>query len=152
MCFFHFFSSNKVMYLKKTDIKWKRKRFYSWALHYFFKFLLFNNVLWTTNMRPYGWIKNCTLYMLRSLILFNPFHLTVGSKLILTENEIWVSEYCAHSRVFWLCIGLSNDAIKFSFIAYYDTSYTSLFLVKRLTHSVLSPFCVFCETFKIILN
>jgi hypothetical protein len=42
------------MYLKKkTNTKWKKKRFYSWALHCFFRFLVFSNVSWITNMKPY---------------------------------------------------------------------------------------------------
>jgi hypothetical protein len=32
-------------------------------------------------------LKNYKLYTLCTLILFNPLHLTVGSKLILTQNE-----------------------------------------------------------------
>jgi len=60
MCFFIFpaIKAKYFMYLtKKINTKWKRKRIYSWALHYFFRFLLFSNVLWTTNIRPYGWQK-----------------------------------------------------------------------------------------------
>jgi hypothetical protein len=37
-------------------------------------------------MRPYGRQKNIS-YILCTLILFNPLHLIVGSKLILTQNE-----------------------------------------------------------------
>jgi hypothetical protein len=33
------------MYLKKKPIPNERERFYSWALHYFFIFLLFRNIL-----------------------------------------------------------------------------------------------------------
>ncbi len=32
--------------------------------------------------------KNCKLYTLCTLILFNPLHLTIGSKLILTQSEL----------------------------------------------------------------
>ncbi len=32
----------------------KRRKFCKWALHYFFNFLLFGNVLLIINMRPYG--------------------------------------------------------------------------------------------------
>ncbi len=57
MCFFHFFSNKgKIFYVfkEKTNSKWKKKRFYSWALYYFKIILLFKNVLWITNMKPYG--------------------------------------------------------------------------------------------------
>jgi hypothetical protein len=33
-------------------------------------------------------LKNNKLYTLCTLILFNPPHLTIGSKLILTQNEL----------------------------------------------------------------
>jgi hypothetical protein len=39
---------------KKTTTISKKRRFYKWALNYFFNFLFFGNVSWTTNMRPYG--------------------------------------------------------------------------------------------------
>jgi hypothetical protein len=32
-------------------------------------------------------LKNCKLYILCTLILFNPHHLTIGSRLILIQNE-----------------------------------------------------------------
>ncbi len=58
ICVFFMFFNNKrkIIYVfkEKTNIKWKINKFYSWALHYFFRFFLFSNVLWTTNMRPYG--------------------------------------------------------------------------------------------------
>jgi hypothetical protein len=46
--FFSFFDIKAKYYMYfflKTNTKWKNKRFYSWVLHYFFKFLLFSNVL-----------------------------------------------------------------------------------------------------------
>jgi hypothetical protein len=45
-----------IIFLKKTKTIAisKRRRFYRWALHVFFNFLLFGNVSWTTNMRLYG--------------------------------------------------------------------------------------------------
>jgi hypothetical protein len=33
-------------------------------------------------------LKNCKLYILCTLILFNPPHLIVGSRLILTQSEL----------------------------------------------------------------
>jgi hypothetical protein len=33
-------------------------------------------------------LKKCKLYILCTLILFNPFHLTIGSKLTLIRNEL----------------------------------------------------------------
>jgi hypothetical protein len=56
-CVFFAFLNNKCIIKKirkKTITISKRKRFYRWALHYFFSFFLFGNVLWTINMRPYG--------------------------------------------------------------------------------------------------
>ncbi len=55
---FFAFLNNKciIRYIlkKKTTTISKRRRFYRWELYYFFKFLLFGNVSWITNMRPYG--------------------------------------------------------------------------------------------------
>jgi hypothetical protein len=66
--------------MKEEEILWM-----SFALY--FNFLLFGNVSWITNMRPYGCQKNIS-YILCTLILFHPLHLIVGSKLILTQNEL----------------------------------------------------------------
>jgi len=40
MCFLKKNKKGKIFYVfeEKTNTKWKRNRFYSWALHYFFKF------------------------------------------------------------------------------------------------------------------
>jgi hypothetical protein len=39
---------------------WKRNKKKKWALHYFFNLLLVNNLLWITNMQPYGcWRSVC---------------------------------------------------------------------------------------------
>jgi len=55
ICVF-FSSKSKILYVfkEKTNTKWKRMRFYSWALPFFFRFLFFSNVLWSTNMKLYG--------------------------------------------------------------------------------------------------
>jgi len=51
-------------------------------------------------------LKICKLHTLCILILFDPPHLTIGSKLILIQNELWVQKYgCANSKVFYLCLG-----------------------------------------------
>jgi hypothetical protein len=53
----HFFSNECIIissFQEKTTTISKRRRFYKWALHYFFNFLLFGNVSRITNMRPYG--------------------------------------------------------------------------------------------------
>jgi hypothetical protein len=69
----------------------------------FFYFLLFSNVSWIINMKPYGRWKNYKLYILCTLILFNLLHVTVGSKLISTKNELWIQKCCcANSKVFLL--------------------------------------------------
>jgi hypothetical protein len=42
-------------------------------------------------------VENYKLYTLCTLILSNPLQLTIGSKLILTQNELWVQKcYCAN--------------------------------------------------------
>ncbi len=53
---------------------------------------------------PMG-VKEKKSYILCTLILFNPLHVIVGSKLILTQNELWVRKCCyANSKVFYLCV------------------------------------------------
>ncbi len=85
-------------------------------MHYFFNFLLFNNVSSTTNMNTYGSWKNCKLYILCTLILFNPLHLTIGSKLILTKSSLWVPKFkmllCTFYSNFCLYLGYQKDTIK----------------------------------------
>jgi hypothetical protein len=50
---------------EKTTTISKKRWFYRWALHFFFNFLLFGNVSWIINMRPYGCWKtiNYILYV-----------------------------------------------------------------------------------------
>jgi hypothetical protein len=51
-------------------------------------------------------LENCKLYIMCTLIILsNPPHLIVGSKLTLTQNELWVQKCCANSKVFYLCLG-----------------------------------------------
>jgi hypothetical protein len=33
-------------------------------------------------------LKNCKLYIICTLVLSNPFHLTIGSRLILIQSEL----------------------------------------------------------------
>jgi hypothetical protein len=49
---------------------------------------------------------NYKLYTLCTLILCNPFHLTIGSKLIMNQNEHLVPK-CRHANFqdFCLCLG-----------------------------------------------
>jgi hypothetical protein len=63
-------------------------------------------------------LKKCTLYILCTLILSNPLHLTIGSNLILIQNELWVSK-CYHTflKKFLLRLRFPKNAIKIS--AYY---------------------------------
>jgi hypothetical protein len=50
-------------------------------------------------------IKKNYLYILYKLILSNPLHLTIKSKLILIQNELWIPKsYCANSKVFCFCL------------------------------------------------
>jgi hypothetical protein len=49
--------NNIYILKKKTTTISKMRRFYRWALHYSFNFLLFGNVSWIINMRPYGYWK-----------------------------------------------------------------------------------------------
>jgi hypothetical protein len=54
-------------------------------------------------------LKNYKLYTMCTLILSNPLHLTVGSKWILTQNELWVQKCCcANSKVFWLVFRITK--------------------------------------------
>ncbi len=55
--FLHLFNNECIVmpyFKEKTITISKKRRFYRWALHYFFKFFLFGNVSWIINMRPYG--------------------------------------------------------------------------------------------------
>jgi hypothetical protein len=48
--------------------------------------------------------KNYKLYALCTLILSNPLHLTVGSKLVLTQNELWVQKCCCVNSKVFTCV------------------------------------------------
>jgi hypothetical protein len=45
-------------------------------------------------------VENYKLYIVYTLILFNPPHLTIGSRLILTQSEFWIPKCCANSKTF----------------------------------------------------
>jgi hypothetical protein len=100
MCFLHLFCNKCIImssFKEKTTTIWKSKKFYRWALYYFLIFLLFANVLWIINMKYLWLLKKCKLYILSTLILLNLFHFTIGSKLTLTQNELWVPK-CSFSN------------------------------------------------------
>jgi hypothetical protein len=106
--FLYLFSNQCIIlyFFRKKPPLYQKRKFHKWALHYFFNFLFFSNVSWIINMKPYLWpLKNCKFYILCTLILSNPLHLNVGSKLILTQNELWVPKCCCeNSKVFYLCL------------------------------------------------
>jgi hypothetical protein len=58
-------------------------------------------------------LKNFKLYILCILILFNSLHLTIGSRLILTQSELEFQNVVVQIlNFFGLCLGQSKDAIK----------------------------------------
>jgi hypothetical protein len=75
--------------------------------------------------------KNYRLYMLCTLILFNLLHIIVGSKLILIKVKFEFQNVVVHILRFFAYVqDCQMMPSKFKLIAYYDTSYTSPFLVK----------------------
>jgi len=55
-------------------------------------------------------LKNYKLYIVCTLILSNLFHLIVGSRLILTQNELWVPNCCyINFKVFLLVFKISKE-------------------------------------------
>ncbi len=97
----------------------------------FFSFFFFGNVM--NHKHEALWLlKKCTLYILCTLILSNPLHLTIGWSLILIQNKLWITKCCrAHSEVF-------NFMFKIYFLIHQDFSqlciyhicYTSFFWMK----------------------
>jgi hypothetical protein len=85
--------------------------------------------------------KNYKFYTLCTLVLSNPLHLIIGSRLILTQNELWVHKcYHANFKVFSLCLGHPNDAMNF-FVYYvlWYSLYITFFGQKWFIFSVLWP-------------
>jgi hypothetical protein len=79
---------------KKTTTISKSRRFYRWALHYFFNFLLFGNVSWTTNMRAYGHWKTVSyiLYVINFIQSFSSndwIKNNFDSKWTLNSKMLW---------------------------------------------------------------
>jgi hypothetical protein len=58
MCFFHFstIKAKCFMYFFKPILN-ERERDFIVSIALFFQICFYNNVLWTTNMKPYGWQK-----------------------------------------------------------------------------------------------
>jgi hypothetical protein len=84
-------------------------------------------------MRLYGHQKNVSYrYILCTLILSNPFHLIIGSRLILIQNELRIPKCChANSKFFSYVYNSHKMSLKFQLIVYHDTCYTSLFLGEK---------------------
>jgi hypothetical protein len=58
-------------------------------------------------------LKNYKLYTLCTLILFNPLHVTVGSRLILTQSDFEFQNVVVQIiKFFYLCLCQPKDAIK----------------------------------------
>jgi len=73
-------------------------------------------------------LKKCKWYIL----FYPPFQLVIGLRLILIQNELWVSKcYHANSKVFFLCLGL-KDIIKI--LAYYVSQYLLYIFLWKLVH------------------
>jgi hypothetical protein len=71
------------------------------------------------------------------------FHLTIGSRSILTQNELWVPKYyhAIFILFFCLCLGQPKDVINISI--YYVPQYLlyiTFFCEKWFTFSAFSPF------------
>jgi hypothetical protein len=92
-------------------------------------------------------LKRCMLHTLCTLILSKYFHLTIGSSLILIQNELWVSKcYHAHSKTIFHMFRVSKKCHQDSSLLHtHYTCYTSFFCVKSgekwFTCSVFSPLC-----------
>jgi hypothetical protein len=118
---------NNVFFLERNHYHMKEEEILLVGFELFLNFLLFDNVSWIANMRLYGRQKNLN-YILCTLILSNPFHLIVGSKLILTQNELQVPKCChVNSKVFLLVFIIAKGCHHF-------TCYTSFFWVKNGFH------------------
>jgi hypothetical protein len=48
--------------------------------------------------------EKCKLYIVCTFILFNPFHLTIESILILIQNELWVRKCCHANSNLFACV------------------------------------------------
>ncbi len=131
--FLHLLSQRHNAFLKEKITR-KRRKFYKWALHYFFDFLLFSNVSWITNMRPYGCWKMCYIFCIH---WFYPICFTE----LLDQNELWVSKCChAHFKTFYLWLWLTNNAIKISsYCTLWYLLYITFFGEIWLTHSAFTP-------------
>jgi hypothetical protein len=105
-CVFGHFLSNKGMidflFLGKTIIIWRKKKLYSWALHYYYCCCFINHkheTMWS--------LKKCMLCILCTMILFNPFHLIIGSRLTLTQSELLKFKmFYPYLKILCLCLRL----------------------------------------------
>jgi hypothetical protein len=101
------------------------------------------------NLRPFRNLKfldeilfkNCVfcIYVLCTLFLSNLLHLTIGSRLILTQNELWGQCCHANYEMFCLCLRLLKDTIKIlGYHILWYLLYITLFGEKWFTFNVLS--------------
>jgi hypothetical protein len=79
---------NNIFSLGKKPLPYQRRKYFidgnCIIFSVFFCLVMFHE--------PQTWglmvVKKCKLYILYILILFHPLHLTIGSKLILTQSEL----------------------------------------------------------------
>ncbi len=97
-CFFLHLFSNKcaiISFLRKKPILYQRGGNFINGHCIFFSLFLFGNVSWIPKWGLMAIEK--MLHISYTLILSNLLHLTVGSKLILIQNELWVPK-CRHAN------------------------------------------------------
>jgi hypothetical protein len=121
---------NKLLFLGKSQMG-KKKRFYRWALYYFFIFLWFGNVSCTRNMKFYGLWKYVR-YVITHIDFIQFSSSNDWSSLTLIQNELWVPKCChPHSKIIFLMLRIFKKCHQnFNLLQTYYTCYTSLFWVK----------------------
>jgi hypothetical protein len=95
MCFFAFLSNKCIIitFFKEKTTTISKKRFHKWALYYFFNFLLFGNVSWTTNMKPSGhWKIGSYILYVHQFIQFSSSNYWI--KINFDSKWLWVLKCC----------------------------------------------------------
>jgi hypothetical protein len=104
--------------------------------------IIFSIFFWLVTFHEAIWqLKNYKSYTLCTLILSNPPHPIIRSKLILTQNELWVQKCCcAIFKVFYLCLWQPKDAIKILvYCILWYLLYITFFEQKWFTLNMFSP-------------
>jgi hypothetical protein len=141
--FLHLFSNKCVIisFFRKKPILYQRGGNFIDGHCIFFSLFLFGNVSWIPKWGLMAIEK--MLHISYTLILSNLLHLTIGSKLVLIQNELWVPK-CRHANFLILFLFFFVFKIAKGCHQNFSLLCTTIFVIHHFFWwKLVHPLCVF---------